>query len=110
MLQTCDLESMTKIQKVAFFLNVKQCIWLHEYIVTNGTGPLVGVLEKYGIRKNSKRISYKIGPYDFNYEEIMHGVFRGNKPKPGAYFRPMSSKDPRNDILKIGRVHYTLGW
>jgi hypothetical protein len=100
-LQTCDIQSMNKVEKTSFFLNIKQCIWFHEYIMTKGMGPPVGVLEGYGIKKNSKRVSYKIGPYEFNYEEIVHGVFRGNKAKPGAYFNIMNSSDPRNNILNM---------
>jgi hypothetical protein len=43
MLQTCDIDLMNKKQKGAFFLNIKQCIWLHEYIVTKGLGPPIGL-------------------------------------------------------------------
>jgi hypothetical protein len=74
MLQTCDTTMMNKLQKGAFFLNIKQCIWLHEHILTNGLGPRDGFLERYGICKNPKRVSYKIGHYEFNYEDIFHGL------------------------------------
>jgi hypothetical protein len=109
MLQTCDIQSMNKDEKTAFFLNIKQCIWFHEYIMTKGMGPPVGVLEGWGIKKNWKRVSYKIGPYEFNYEEIVHGVFRGNKAKPGAYFNIMNSSDHRNNILNT-KDQRILSW
>ena len=43
MLQTCDVIPMNRVQKGTFFLNMKQLLWLHEYIVTKGLGPHIGL-------------------------------------------------------------------
>ena len=56
-------------------------------------------MESWGLKKNNARICYKIGAYVFDYEDIIHGIFRGNKPKPGAYMAPFSSGDHKNNLL-----------
>jgi len=110
MLHVCDIQSMSKHYKIAFFMNIKQCIWLHEYFLHKGNVPKAGLLEKLGLKKTKNRITYKIGRYEFNYEDIVHGIFRCNKPKPGRWFAQFSNNDPRNNIIGTFNEQKILAW
>lgn len=36
MLQSCDIQSLSKIERIAFFFNIKQCVYFHEYFINKG--------------------------------------------------------------------------
>jgi len=39
---------------------------------------------------------------DFTLDDIIHGILRGNKKAPNAYyFRNFGERDPRNRILEV---------
>ena len=39
---------------------------------------------------------------DFTLDDIIHGILRGNKKAPNAYyFRSFGERDPRNRILEV---------
>lgn len=42
---------------------------------------------------------YNIGGYSFTLEELKHGLLRGNKKPPFSFFRTLSDRDDRANIL-----------
>lgn len=110
MLQVCDMQSMSNGHKKAFFFNILQCIFYHEYFITCGREIKSGIMQSYGLKKDTKRVTYKIGKFEFNYEDIIHGLLRENKAKPGAWFAPFSNNDPRIHILYWLKDNRILAW
>jgi hypothetical protein len=50
-------------------------------------------------RNEGDSFYYNIGGYNFTLEELKHGLLRGNKKKPGAFFKVISGSDDRTKLL-----------
>jgi hypothetical protein len=57
-------------------------------------------LKDYYYDYSAKPFYYKIDEYNFNLDEIKHGVLRGNKKSPLAYFKTLSWTDARAKLVK----------
>lgn len=64
----------------------------------NGGGMFQYILS-YVWSSNSDNFYYNIGGYDFTLDELKHGLLRGNKKKPGSFFRTLGKRDERALIL-----------
>jgi len=74
LLQVCDILSMSSDQKKAFVFNMLQCIYYHEYFISYAQKAKTGIFQSYGIKKDTNRVTYKIGKFEFNLVDIMHGI------------------------------------
>lgn len=104
-LQTAPLTSLNKNEKIACFLNLYQIMYVHklfrektEKVPTNGLFKKVKGLVKF----DGNHFYYNINHMDFTLEDVIHGILRGNKKAPNAYyFKSFSERDPRNRILEV---------
>lgn len=104
-LQRVDVGNMERIEKIAFFLNVYNCMVMHGFI-------------QYGVPQNSiqrgqffNNVKYDIGGYEYSLNDIEHGILRGNKCPPSSLSRRISPTDPRkvHIITKMDpRIHFAL--
>ncbi|MDR3547482.1 MAG: DUF547 domain-containing protein [Candidatus Pacebacteria bacterium] len=47
-------------------------------------------------RSRTATFRYNIAGMNFSLRELKHGILRGNKKPPGAYFRVFGDSDKRN--------------
>eukprot|EP00831_Metopus_contortus_P051134 TRINITY_DN42945_c0_g1_i1.p1 TRINITY_DN42945_c0_g1~~TRINITY_DN42945_c0_g1_i1.p1 ORF type:complete len:279 (+),score=39.21 TRINITY_DN42945_c0_g1_i1:424-1260(+) len=99
-LQGVNLSSLTKIEKIMFFLNIYQCMYVHYLFKFPPQPQPQGILKKITSfvwnTKKRPEFYYNISGMNFTLDEIKHGILRGNKKKPGSLFRMFSSSDKRN--------------
>lgn len=111
-LQTIQLNTLDQNDIIACFLNIYQIMYIHSKIIEkkNANQP-VGLLEriKRFFRRDNYELTYHISQMDFTLEDIKHGILRGNKKSPNAYyFRNFSDKEPRNNIVKCNDPRLVL--
>jgi len=105
-LQVVNLFHLSNQEKKVFFINIYNMLTIH------------GIIE-HGSPNNMFRrnwffssISYNIGGHRYTLNDIEHGILRGNKTPPGAFFRLIPSNDVRapnilSDQLDP-RIHFAL--
>ncbi|XP_043928079.1 uncharacterized protein LOC122802493 isoform X2 [Protopterus annectens] len=92
LLQQVDLKSLTKEEKLAFFINVYNALVIHGQIQM---GTPKNVWQRY---KFFNCVSYLIGGQVFTLQDIENGVLRGNKKGVAQLTRPFSKGDPRIQV------------
>ena len=115
-LQTVDLRSLTRDEKIAFFVNVYNAMIVHVTCVVGP--PSGGFFDKLTF---FNRYRYDIGGYAWSCDDIEHGALRGNRPgaasvgailgKPKLSPGPFASDDPRRAFTiepMDPRVHFAL--
>jgi hypothetical protein len=55
-----------------------------------GDESMFSKLKNYYIDYSSKPFYYKIDDYNFNLDEIKHGILRNNKKSPNAYLKTLN--------------------
>ncbi|XP_072903730.1 uncharacterized protein [Hemitrygon akajei] len=88
-LQHLDISSLSRIKKLAFFINLYNMLVIHGNIKS---GPPRNAPQRY---KFFNSISYKIGGNVFSLNDIQNGVLRGNRKGPAQVTKPFSNNDPR---------------
>lgn len=104
-LQRVYLDEETTEEKLAFFINIYNCLVIHASIKK---GPPNGMLQRYKFFNNN---CYVIGGYIYSLQDIENGILRGNKKGIGDIFLPFSVNDPRLKIaLKKAEpfIHFAL--
>jgi hypothetical protein len=104
-LQTSDLSSLSRAEKIAFGINVYHTGVLHGFIYH---GPPQGLLQ---IRKFFNAVGYCIGRYHYTLSDVANGFLRGNRKGLGALRVPFSKKDPRLQFAVENpdyRIHFAL--
>jgi len=102
--------SLDTNDKIAFFLNIYQVAFTHKFIKEKltKTSPSSGrrklfsnLLNVIQLGEKNEDFFYNIGGLKFTIEDLKHGILRGNKKDPDAWFPTFSDKDPRNQITQI---------
>lgn len=116
-LEKVEILSIRQHEKVAFFLNIYQCMYIHNFLkkifeegplneesstenggISSGFG-FLGSIKQYVFAYSPKPFYYNIGGIQFNLEEIKHGLLRANVKAPQNYRPSLSSNDFRLNIL-----------
>lgn len=107
-LTVVDITSLSMCQKVAFFLNVYQCMYVHFFLKKVNEDEnkeeqedqgIMGNIKQYVFSYSPKPFYYKIGGFNYNLEEIKHGLLRNNMKAPFYYMRSLNSSDERVQLL-----------
>ncbi|KAJ3424195.1 hypothetical protein M0812_29829 [Anaeramoeba flamelloides] len=92
-LQKVKIKKMNQLEKICFFINIHNCLFLHSAII-NGIPT-----EESNWKKFKKKSRYLIGGMNFSIENISRGILRGNviykNKKKLPYFQ---EKDPRSRL------------
>ena len=104
-LQNVSLHSLSRSEKIVFFTNLYQAIYVHRFLTdeeeeTEGTG-LMFKLGKILKKKKTDSFFYLIGGQKYSLDIIKHGILRGNKKPKGSYFKMLSSGDPRARMIGV---------
>lgn len=99
---------LSQKQRAAFFLNIYQCMYIHNFLRMAHEGKGIGETEQsvfsriksYVLEYSSKPFYYNIGGINFNLDELKHGILRGNKRPPTAYVKTLGWSDQRSQLLK----------
>uniref|UniRef100_H3AL83 Zgc:152951 n=1 Tax=Latimeria chalumnae TaxID=7897 RepID=H3AL83_LATCH len=91
-LQRLELKSMTREEKLAFFINVYNALVIHGHIKM---GPPKNLWQRY---KFFNGVSYLIGGEVFTLQDIENGVLRGNRKGVGQLTKPFSQGDQRLQV------------
>jgi len=99
-LQGINLTALNKSEKLMFFLNVYQAMYIHfllKFPVQIDAKGIIGKITSVVWDKSKPpNFYYNIGGMNYTLEDIKHGVLRGNKKAPGSMFRNFSGGDKRN--------------
>jgi len=92
-----ELKKLTTPEKLAFWLNIWNCLYLHSLIAAKGIG-----MRDLGSRETRSylfsRIKYQITDVPSNLyslDDIEHGIIRGNVPPPMSICKKFIGKDLR---------------
>lgn len=88
-LQRVDLESLSREEKLAFFINLYNMMAIHAILTW---GHPVGALER---RKFFGDFKYVIGGCAYSLSAIHNGILRGNQRPPYNLTKPFGQKDKR---------------
>jgi hypothetical protein len=90
-LEYVDLTTMSSEQRLCFFINVYNTLYMHGWIIASQEAEqdYSDFLESYG---------YRIGGLYFSLSDIKHGILRCNRPAPDALFPPFAPGDPRGNL------------
>ncbi|KAK7108643.1 uncharacterized protein [Littorina saxatilis] len=91
-LQRVKIESCSRNEKLAFFVNVYNALVIHANIVR---GPPVNLWQRY---KFFNTVKYIIGGHEYSLQDMENGVLRANRKGVGMLTRPFSKSDPRLGI------------
>jgi len=61
---------------------------------------ILGQITNYVLAYSPKKFSYNISGYNFNLEEIKHGLLRSNRKSPKNYMPSLNAKDERLELLE----------
>eukprot|EP00826_Nyctotherus_ovalis_P048220 TRINITY_DN5652_c0_g5_i1.p1 TRINITY_DN5652_c0_g5~~TRINITY_DN5652_c0_g5_i1.p1 ORF type:complete len:528 (+),score=116.22 TRINITY_DN5652_c0_g5_i1:721-2304(+) len=100
-LQEIDLLLLNKEEKVKFFLNVYQTMYLHFLFKHPPQRTFTGVVGKSWDGSKVPEFAYNVGGMSFTLDDVKHGVLRGNKKAPGAVFRTFCMGDKRNVLHDV---------
>ncbi|KAM8857889.1 uncharacterized protein ACB058_009370 [Synchiropus picturatus] len=88
-LQRVELLSLTREEKLAFFINVYNALVIHGYL---RLGAPTNMWQRY---RFFNYVSYLIGGEVFTLQDIENGVLRGNRKGIAQLRKPFSKTDPR---------------
>ncbi|KAK0153791.1 Glutaredoxin [Merluccius polli] len=88
-LQRVELLSLSREEKLAFFINTYNALVIHGYL---RLGPPTNMWQRY---RFFNYVSYLIGGEVFTLQDIENGVLRGNRKGMAQFLRPFSKSDPR---------------
>ena len=107
-LQKINIESMANAKRVAFFLNIYQCMYVHYFLLKvkdediSNKDELPGVISIQQIVFNSqpKSLYYNLGGYNLTLDQIKNGLLRQNKQSPFKESKSLTSSDERLKLLQ----------
>ncbi|CAM9100045.1 unnamed protein product [Lampetra planeri] len=88
-LQRVELLSLSREEKLAFFINTYNALVIHGYL---RLGAPTNIWQRY---RFFNYVSYLIGGEVFTLQDIENGVLRGNRKGIAQLRRPFSKSDPR---------------
>uniref|UniRef100_A0A3Q2CS90 Zgc:152951 n=1 Tax=Cyprinodon variegatus TaxID=28743 RepID=A0A3Q2CS90_CYPVA len=91
-LQRVELLSLSREEKLAFFINIYNALVIHGYL---RLGAPTNIWQRY---KFFNYVSYLIGGEVFTLQDIENGVLRGNRKGIAQLRRPFSKTDPRLQV------------
>ncbi|XP_061827745.2 uncharacterized protein [Nerophis lumbriciformis] len=91
-LQRVELISLSREEKLAFFINVYNALVIHGYL---RLGAPTNMWQRY---RFFNYVSYLIGGEVFTLQDIENGVLRGNRKGVAQLRRPFSKTDPRLQV------------
>ena len=101
-LDKVNIQALSVRDRICFFMNIYQCMYIHNYFKMAIEGRLDAANQSYFSKIKSYVWEYSAKPFyyslqgqNFNLDELKHGVLRGNKKSPAAYMRTMSTGEPR---------------
>ncbi|XP_002993098.2 uncharacterized protein LOC9652441 [Selaginella moellendorffii] len=106
-LHRIDLTTLTREEKLSFFLNIHNAMVIHSFILY---GRPNGALER---RTYFAEIQYVIGGYAYSLSAIQNGILRANQRPPYTLTKIFGAKDPR---LQVGLekpeplIHFALSY
>ncbi|XP_061579766.1 uncharacterized protein zgc:152951 isoform X1 [Cololabis saira] len=104
-LQRVELLSLSREEKMAFFINIYNALVIHGYL---RLGPPTNMWQRY---RFFNYVSYLIGGEVFTLQDIENGVLRGNRKGVAQLLRPFSKTDPRLQVaIPDGEplIHFAL--
>lgn len=105
-LVNCDPTQLPEEERMAFFINIYNCLTIHG-LASSEQLP-ASVLE---VSKFWSQTAYSINGVVFSLDDIEHGVLRGNRPHPSASTPPFGADDARRGLSMTTcdpRIHFTL--
>lgn len=108
---TCQLQNINMLHldpsssRLAFGINVYNIMIIHAFLQVGipDTMPQRGAFFTH--------VGYNIGGHIFSFNELEHGILRGNRRPPYSLSRPFSTKDPRYEMIIDTidpRIHFAL--
>ncbi|KAF3694996.1 hypothetical protein EXN66_Car010672 [Channa argus] len=91
-LQRVELLSLSREEKLAFFINIYNALVIHGYL---RLGAPTNMWQRY---RFFNYVSYLIGGEVFTLQDIENGVLRGNRKGVAQLRRPFSKSDPRLQV------------
>uniref|UniRef100_A0A3Q3IP55 Uncharacterized protein n=1 Tax=Monopterus albus TaxID=43700 RepID=A0A3Q3IP55_MONAL len=91
-LQRVELLSLSREEKLAFFINIYNALVIHGYL---RLGAPTNVWQRY---RFFNYVSYLIGGEVFTLQDIENGVLRGNRRGVAQLRKPFSKTDPRLQV------------
>ncbi|XP_017279414.1 uncharacterized protein zgc:152951 isoform X3 [Kryptolebias marmoratus] len=91
-LQRVELLSLSREEKLAFFINIYNALVIHGYL---RLGAPTNMWQRY---RFFNYVSYFIGGEVFTLQDIENGVLRGNRKGVAQLRRPFSNTDPRLQV------------
>lgn len=91
-LQRVELLSLSREEKLAFFINIYNTLVIHGYL---RLGAPTNMWQRY---RFFNYVSYLIGGEVFTLQDIENGVLRGNRKGVAQLLRPFSKTDPRLQV------------
>nr|XP_006638095.1 PREDICTED: uncharacterized protein LOC102691156 [Lepisosteus oculatus] len=91
-LQRVELQSLSREEKLAFFINVYNALVIHGHI---RMGSPQNMWQRY---RFFNYVSYLIGGAVFTLQDIENGVLRGNRKGVAQLMKPFSLSDPRFQV------------
>ncbi|XP_077072838.1 uncharacterized protein LOC143723877 isoform X3 [Siphateles boraxobius] len=91
-LQRVELLSMSREEKLAFFINIYNALVIHGNL---RLGFPKNIWQRY---RFFNYVSYLIGGEVFTLQDIENGVLRGNRKGVGQIMKPFSRSDPRLQV------------
>ncbi|XP_034740889.1 uncharacterized protein zgc:152951 isoform X1 [Etheostoma cragini] len=91
-LQRVELLSLSREEKLAFFINIYNALVIHGYL---RLGAPSNMWQRY---RFFNYVSYLIGGEVFTLQDIENGVLRGNRKGVAQLLRPFSKTDPRLQV------------
>jgi hypothetical protein len=105
-LKSLDLAALaSREEKIAFWINLYNVIVIHGVIALGLRDSVKEVWNFF------RRVCYQIGEHFFSPDDIEHGLLRGNRRPPYAFFRVFHQGDPRlrYRVEPLDpRIHFTL--
>ncbi|XP_006802439.1 uncharacterized protein zgc:152951 isoform X2 [Neolamprologus brichardi] len=91
-LQRVELLSLSREEKLAFFINIYNTLVIHGYL---RLGAPTNMWQRY---RFFNYVSYLIGGEVFTLQDIENGILRGNRKGVAQLRRPFSKTDPRLQV------------
>lgn len=91
-LQRVELLSLSREEKLAFFINIYNALVIHGYL---RLGAPTNMWQRY---RFYNYVSYLIGGEVFTLQDIENGVLRGNRKGVAQLLKPFSKTDPRLQV------------
>lgn len=91
-LQRVELLSLSREEKLAFFINIYNALVIHGYL---RLGAPTNMWQRY---RFFNYVSYLIGGEVFTLQDIENGILRGNRKGVAQLRRPFSKTDPRLQV------------